>query len=346
MFSASQCVSLAPTAAPALCARSCERICSLGLETSVATSGMKKGGSLASGGGVVGNVILIAGPTASGKSAMALALAEREDRIVVNADSMQVYSVLDVLTARPRAAELARAPHALYGHVHPSEPHSTGAWLRDVRRLAEEGAFAQHAPIFVGGTGLYFRALTEGLSEMPEVPVAIRARWRARLQSEGAQALHALLAREDPATAARLKPGDGQRIMRALEVLEASGRSIEAWQAERGQPTVDAASARRIVIEPLRALLVERIETRLAGMVEAGALREVETLLSLGLDPAMPAMKAIGVREFGMALAGRISSEEAVRLAALSTRQYAKRQSTWFRNQLGPEWERLQSTSF
>jgi tRNA dimethylallyltransferase len=273
---------------------------------------------------------------------MALALAEREKRVIVNADSMQVYSVLDVLTARPGAAELGRAPHLLYGHVHPWQTYSTGAWLRDVGPLAQEGGFAEKSPIFVGGTGLYFRALTEGLSEMPEVPGAIRERWRARLQAEGAHAMHGLLAREDPATAALLKPGDGQRVMRALEVLEASGRSIRAWQAERGQAIVDVASARRIVVEPPRALLTKRIEARLAGMVEAGALLEVEALLALGLDPAMPAMKAIGVREFGMALAGRISLVEAVRHAALATRQYAKRQSTWFRNQLGPDWERLQ----
>lgn len=295
-------------------------------------------------GGGINDAILIAGPTASGKSALALALAERERRIVVNADSMQVYSVLEVLTARPGPAEIARAPHALYGHIHPSQPYSTGAWLRDVRRLTEQGAFAERAPIFIGGTGLYFGALTEGLSEMPEVPGEIRERWRARLQAEGAHALHALLAREDAPAAARLRAGDGQRIVRALEVLEASGRSIMAWQAERGLPLLEAAS-RRIVVEPPRALLRERIEARLGGMIEAGALREVEALLALGLDPAMPAMKAIGVREFGMALAGQIPLAEAVRLAALATRRYAKRQSTWFRNQLGPEWERLAATA-
>jgi tRNA dimethylallyltransferase len=295
--------------------------------------------------GIVKGAILIAGPTASGKSAMALTLAERDEGVIVNADSMQVYSILDVLTARPPAADLGRVPHLLYGHVHPSVNYSTGAWLRDVRRLLAEGSFASRRPVFVGGTGLYFRALTEGLSDMPDVPTEVRARWRSRLEAEGAHELHRLLASDDPATAATLRPGDGQRIIRALEVLEVSGRSILSWQAERGQPLIEAASARLFVIEPPRAVLTERIEARLVRMISQGAVEEVRALLSLGLDPALPAMKAIGVRELGMAIEGHMSLADAVGLAVVATRQYAKRQSTWFRNQLGPEWQRVDTTA-
>jgi tRNA dimethylallyltransferase len=295
------------------------------------------------GNGIIKGAVLIAGPTASGKSAWALALAECDDCVIVNADSMQVYSVLDVLTARPTAAELQRVPHLLYGHVHPSENYSTGAWLRDVRRLAAEGGFASRRPIFVGGTGLYFRALTEGLSEMPDVPAEVRARWRARLEAEGAAELHRLLARDDPTTAAKLRRSDGQRIIRALEVLEVSGRSIRSWQAERGEPIIDAASSRRFVIEPPRPVLVERIEARFARMISQGALDEVKKLHSLRIDPSLPAMKAIGVRELWMALEDLLPLDDAVRLAVTATRQYAKRQSTWFRHQLGREWQRVET---
>jgi tRNA dimethylallyltransferase len=295
------------------------------------------------GSGIIKGAVLIAGPTASGKSAMALALAERHDGVVVNADSMQVYSVLDVLTARPTAAEQARVPHVLYGHVHPSQTYSTGAWLRDVRRIAAEGGFASRRPIFVGGTGLYFRALTEGLSEMPDIPAEVRARWRARLEAEGAVELHRLLARDDPSTAAALRAGDGQRIVRALEVLDVSGRSIRSWQSERGEPMIDAASARRFVIEPPRPVLARRIEARFARMVSQGALDEVRRLLSLRLDPSLPAMKAIGVRELRMVIEELLPLADAVGLAVVATRQYAKRQSTWFRNQLGPDWQRVET---
>jgi tRNA dimethylallyltransferase len=303
-----------------------------------------KGSETLSDDGIVKDAILIAGPTASGKSALALDIAERENGVIVNADSMQVYSVLDVLTARPGPDDLKRAPHELYGHVHPSIAYSTGAWLRDVSRLAGEGRFSNRRPIFVGGTGLYFRALTEGLAEIPGVPDDVRARWRSRLDEEGPARLHELLAREDMEAAKSIRPSDGQRIVRALEVLEASGCSIRAWQAARGRPIVDSATAQRIVIEPPRALLADRIAKRFARMIEAGAMEEVRALLALRLDPGMPAMKAIGVRELGMVSEGRVSLEEAQRLAAIATRQYAKRQSTWFRNQLGPEWQRVEAS--
>lgn len=306
----------------------------------MAISGIKNSGGQA-GEGRVKNAILIAGPTASGKSALALDLAEHNGGVIVNTDSMQVYSVLDVLTARPTAAELARVPHFLYGHVHPSTAYSTGAWLRDLMKLIDGGKFVERPVIFVGGTGLYFRALAEGISEMPDIPQSIRDRWRYELQEQGAAKLHRILLREDSAAGMMLKPTDGQRIVRALEVLDASGRSILEWQAARGRPLIDRASTRFLVIEPDRAELVERIEARFDRMLEKGALDEVRRLAELGLDHDLPAMKAIGVRELQAAMAGELSFPEAIKRAKIATRQYAKRQATWFRHQLGPEWLRL-----
>ncbi|MER9751477.1 tRNA (adenosine(37)-N6)-dimethylallyltransferase MiaA [Mesorhizobium sp. M0140] len=303
-------------------------------------SGMEHSGGQA-GKGRVKNAILIAGPTASGKSALALDLAERRGGVIVNTDSMQGYSVLDVLTARPEAADLARAPHFLYGHVHPATPYSTGAWLRDVRKLIDDGTFSERPVNFVGGTGLYFRALAEGISEMPDIPQQVRDRWRYELKEQGAVKLHSLLLREDSAAAMMLKPTDSQRIVRALEVLDASGRSILEWQAERGQPLIDRESARFLVIEPDRAALVARIDKRFDQMLDKGALDEVKRLAALGLDPELPAMKAIGVRELQAAMAGEIGFPEAIERAKIATRQYSKRQTTWFRHQLGPEWLRL-----
>lgn len=291
--------------------------------------------------GRVKDAILIAGPTASGKSALALELAERKGAVIVNTDSMQGYSVLDVLTARPGAADLARAPHFLYGHVHPATAYSTGAWLRDVMKLIEDGTLSGQPVIFAGGTGLYFRALAEGISEMPDIPQRIRDRWRYELKEQGAVKLHGLLLREDSAAAMMLKPTDSQRIVRALEVLDASGRSIREWQAERGRPLIDRQSARFFVIEPDRAALVDRIEKRFDQMLDKGALDEVKQLSALGLDPELPAMKAIGVRELQAAMAGDIGFPEAIERSKIATRQYAKRQTTWFRHQLGSEWQRL-----
>lgn len=285
------------------------------------------------------NAILIAGPTASGKSALALELAERLGGTIVNADSMQVYSVLNLLTARPRDADLERAPHLLYGHVHPATAYSTGAWLRDVARVAPQ--FSGRPAIFTGGTGLYFRALAEGLSEMPDISGDVRQHWRNLLAEEGPRRLHAMLAEKDPEGAAALRPGDGQRVVRALEVLDASGRTIRAWQAERGRPLVDGATARLLVVEPDRAELVRRIEQRFDRMVEEGVLDEVREFAALRLEPSLPATKAIGLRELEAALDGRIGLEEAISRAKAATRRYAKRQATWFRHQLGPEWRRI-----
>ena len=257
---------------------------------------------------------------------------------------MQVYSILNVLTARPGAHELRRAPHLLYGNVHPATAYSTGAWLRDVMELADQGAFDARRPIFVGGTGLYFRALAEGISDMPDVPAPVRDQWRYRLEEEGPARLHRILFHEDPEAAMSLRPSDGQRIARALEVLEASGRSILKWQAERGRPLVDRSSGRFLVIEPARVELIARIDARFDQMVKAGVADEVKVLSALELDPTLPAMKAIGVREFQAAAAGRMTAEDAIARAKIATRQYAKRQATWFRHQFGPEWRRISGT--
>ncbi|TIO29553.1 MAG: tRNA (adenosine(37)-N6)-dimethylallyltransferase MiaA [Mesorhizobium sp.] len=291
--------------------------------------------------GRVKNAILIAGPTASGKSALALDVAERKGGVIVNTDSMQGYSVLDVLTARPSAAETARVPHYLYGHVHPSTAYSTGAWLRDVTGLIAEGIFSGRPAVFVGGTGLYFRALAEGISDMPDIPPSVRERWRYELKEQGAERLHRVLMHQDPAVAMQLRPTDGQRIVRALEVLDASGRSILEWQAARGQPLIDRDSARFLVIEPDRGELVARIGARFDQMLDKGALDEVRQLMALDLDPNLPAMKAIGVRELQAAMAGHMGFPQAIERAKIATRQYAKRQTTWFKHQLGPEWQRL-----
>ena len=309
-----------------------------GWEISVATSDMERSGK---GEESIRNAILIAGPTASGKSRLALDLARRHGGPVVNTDSMQVYSVLQVLTARPGADDMQYARHLLYGHVHPRTAYSTGAWLREVKALAGGGELARGRPVFVGGTGLYFRALVEGISEMPEIPDTVRERWRYELAQQGPTKLYRILMREDSRAAMSLRPNDGQRIVRALEVLQASGRSILEWQAERGAPMIDVDSARLLVIEPDRGELVARINKRFDTMVESGALDEVKALDALDLDPALPAMKAIGVRELRAVLSGAAGLDEAILHAKIATRQYAKRQSTWFRHQLGPEWRRL-----
>lgn len=286
------------------------------------------------------NAILIAGPTASGKSALALQLAARHGAIV-NADSMQVYSCLRILTARPRDSECAGIPHHLYGHVDPAADYSTGAWLRDVEALLDAGHLQGRRPIFVGGTGLYFRALTEGLSEMPSVPRAVRERWNYRLLEEGAVRLHQLLMRNDPQAAMRIGKTDSQRIVRALEVLDVSGRSIIDWQQSREEPLVDLATAQAIVLDIPRAALVRRIDERLDRMVEEGAVDEVRQLIARGIADDKPAMKAIGVREFRAASQGGLSIEAALAKAKTATHQYAKRQATWFRHQFGPQWRRI-----
>jgi tRNA dimethylallyltransferase len=290
---------------------------------------------------VTRQVILIAGPTASGKSALALRLAEETRGVIINTDSMQVYDVLNLLTARPGPDDLKVAPHYLYGHVPPAIAYSTGRWFSDVERTLNRPELSEKTVIFAGGTGLYFRALLGGLSAVPEIPADVRAYWRQQDAEQGAEKLHAILGRKDPLAASSLRPTDSQRIVRALEVIDASGRSIIAWQKETGRPLINGEAARKIVIAPDRQWLGERIATRFEMMMRGGAPDEVKVLLSLGLSAELPAMRAIGVREISEMLAGRLRIEEAAELATIATRQYAKRQTTWFRNQLGEDWERL-----
>lgn len=213
--------------------------------------------------------------------------------------------------------------------------------MRDVEGLLGDPILRDRPAIFVGGTGLYFRALIEGLAPMPAIPEEVRAYWRGQLAEEGPEALHRILKEKDPETAARLRPTDSQRIARALEVVDASGRPISSWQKERTRPLVDVGSAEKIVLEPDRAVLARRISDRFDNMVAEGALDEVRALNALNLNPALPAAKAIGVPELTAYLAGEISLEEAAVRAKAASRQYAKRQMTWFRHQLGPDWKRI-----
>jgi tRNA dimethylallyltransferase len=282
--------------------------------------------------------ILLAGPTASGKSAIALALAQRIGGVIVNADSMQVYRDLRIITARPAPDEEARVPHRLYGHVDAAETYSAGRWLADARAALAEAEAIDRLPIFTGGTGLYFKLLTGGLAAVPPIPEEIRAGVRARLAAEGAPVLHGELARREPASAARLDPGDRTRIVRALEVLDATGRSLAEWQQGNMPPILDAANCVTVLLALDRAELRRRIEARFDTMLGAGALAEVRALAARNLDPLLPAMKAHGVPCLIRHLRGEISLDEAAAQAKADTRRYAKRQFTWFRNQL-PDWE-------
>ena len=282
--------------------------------------------------------MLIAGPTASGKSALALDLAQKSGGVVINTDSMQVYRDLRVLTARPTAAEEAAVPHRLYGHVDPAINFSAGAWVADAAKVLEDARANQRVPIFVGGTGLYFKALTRGLSAIPPIAAEIRERVRARLEQEGIGALHVELARRDPVSAERLKPRDRTRIARALEVVEATGRSITDWYREGLPPLLPPGSFHALFLSIERDALYARIDARFDAMLKAGALAEVERLAARGLDSLLPAMKAHGVPALTRYLKGEIALSEAAEIARADTRHYAKRQFTWFRHQL-PDFE-------
>ena len=285
----------------------------------------------------VGRAVLIAGPTASGKSALALKLAGKLRGAVINADSMQVYRDLRVITARPSPQEEAQAPHLLFGHVDAAENYSAGKWRRDVAAAAAEAHAAGLVPIIVGGTGLYFKALTGGLAAVPPVPADIRTAIRARLKAEGIAPLYAELKQRDPQTAARLMPNDRSRIPRALEVFEATGRSISDWHREGMPPLIDPARTAKVFLTCERGELVKRISERFDVMLASGALDEVRALAARKLDPMLPSMKAHGVPWLIRHLAGEIALPEAAEGAKMDTRRYAKRQLTWFRNQL-PEW--------
>ncbi|VUD70255.1 tRNA dimethylallyltransferase [Methylobacterium symbioticum] len=280
--------------------------------------------------------ILIAGPTASGKSALASALALRHGGVVVNADSMQVYADLRRLTARPDPAEEARVPHRLYGHVDGGVNYSAGHFSRDVAALLS--ALDGRLPVFVGGTGLYFRALEEGLSDLPPVPEAVRAAVRAAAEGRPTEALHADLAAQDPAGAATLRPSDRARVLRALEILAATGRPIASFHGSRIPGPLSGRPLRKIFLAPDRTELRARIDRRFREMIAGGALDEVVALRERGLDPMLPVMRAHGVPGLIAHLDGRLSLEDAILRGQGDTRAYAKRQFTWFRHQMGTGW--------
>jgi tRNA dimethylallyltransferase len=290
--------------------------------------------------------ILITGPTASGKSALALAFARLHDGMVINADSMQVYDTLKVVTARPDETEMDGIPHRLYGHVPAGAYYSTGDWLREMATLLENLRAEGRMPVVVGGTGLYFKALTGGLANMPVIPAELRDALRARLLAEGPEALHAELEIADRAVADALNPKDGHRIVRALEVVRATGQSIEQYRRKAGPMLIDPDKARKLVVLPERELLHQRIDRRFAQMMDQGAIEEVQALLSLDLPSELPVMKAIGVSQIVAMLAGQMRRDEVIERASAATRQYAKRQMTWFRNQMDQSWERIDPVSY
>jgi len=267
--------------------------------------------------------VLIAGPTASGKSALALALAERLGGAVINADSMQVYRCLRILTARPSAEDEAQVPHRLYGYVGAHEPYSVARWLADIEPL-----LGGPLPIIVGGAGLYFEALTRGLADVPPIAPDIREQVRAM----DAPTLRGALAEQDPDMAAALKPGDRQRLARALEVVLATGRSLAAWKSETAAPLLPPEAVSAFVLSPPRADLHAAIDRRFAAMMEGGAVEEVRALEALGLPEEAPVLKALGVAPLRALLAGATTPEGALEAGQAASRRYAKRQLTWFRN--------------
>ena len=283
------------------------------------------------------SAVLIAGPTASGKSALAIRLAQRLGGTVINADSMQVYRDLRVLTARPTPEEEAQAPHLLFGHVDGAENYSVGRWLEDAGAAIVAVRAQGRVPILTGGTGLYFKALVRGLSDIPAVPAEVRAEVRARAEGRTPEALHAELAALDPETAARLRPTDPQRVIRALEVFAATGQPLASFQSARQAPVLEPGTWRGYFLAPERQALYARIDARFDAMVEAGALDEVRALAARGLDPALPVMRAHGVPGLIAYLRGDSDLAAAIERGKSDTRHYSKRQYTFVRHQL-PEF--------
>ncbi len=282
-------------------------------------------------------IILLAGPTASGKSALGIAIAEKVNGTIINADSMQVYRDLRVLTARPTDEEMRQVPHRLYGVLDGATHGTAAVWVDLAKQAIAETIAEGRVPILLGGTGMYLRSLFEGLAEIPPIAAEIRAAARGKLAEEGAEGLHAALAVADPQTAASLKPGDSQRLVRAWEVLQATGRGLADWQAAPAGPGL-ANPVFRLLLQPPRDRLYARIDRRFEGMIDAGALDEAKAVLAREDIPAdAPMRKAHGLPELIQYLKGEISLAEAVRVGQLNTRHYAKRQTTWFRHQFSPD---------
>jgi tRNA dimethylallyltransferase len=281
------------------------------------------------------DAVLIAGPTASGKSVLAMALAEHLGGTIINADSMQVYAELSVLTARPSVADEMRIPHRLYGHVKASDRYSVGRYQEDAAAALAEARSEKRVAIFTGGTGLYFGALISGLSPIPPVSADIRDSVRRRFDTLGREAFFGELARRDPASAGKLRVSDTQRILRAAAVLEATGRPLAEWQAISGTAVLAGLRVARLILAPPREVLFERIDRRFEAMVAGGGLEEARLLL--GLDPHLPAARALGIAQLQEYLHGRATLENAIAEAQMVTRRYVKRQMTWFRNRM-KEW--------
>jgi tRNA dimethylallyltransferase len=283
-------------------------------------------------------VTLIAGPTASGKSALALQRARETGAAIVNADSQQLYADLRILSARPSAEDEGQAEHRLYGVADAADAWSVGRWARAVAPLLAELRAQERPALIVGGTGLYFTALTKGIADIPDVPASARDAAQETYDFLGEDALRARLSERDPRAAAAIAPGDRQRLTRAWAVLETTGRALSDWQAET-RPLLTPGTYDRLVIEPERAALYANCDRRVGLMVEQGALDEVRALTRRRLDPDLPAMKAVGVRDFAAHLKGKVTLDEAMDAVRQATRNYAKRQLTWFRNQT-PDWPR------
>lgn len=278
------------------------------------------------------DAVLIAGPTASGKSAHALALAQEIGGVVINANSMQVYREAPILTAQPSDADKALVPHLLYGHVGVEEAYSVGAWRADAIKALAEARAMHRTPVFVGGTGLYFMALTDGLADVPPTPPEIRDAARALLDDIGVEALHARLTDRDPLTASRLRSTDPQRVLRAFEVFEATGRPLAEWQSAPAEPVLKDKRIAAFVLDPPRPELRARIAARFEAMMDQGGLEEAQKLSSL--DPTLPAAKLLGLRPLQALAAGTLTRAEALDAAITATRQFAKRQMTWFRHRM------------
>jgi tRNA dimethylallyltransferase len=278
------------------------------------------------------DAVLIAGPTTSGKSAAALALAEEIGGVVINADSMQVYREAPILTAQPSAEDRARAPHLLYGHIGVRDAYSVGHWRSDAIAALAEARAMKRMPIFVGGTGMYFMALTDGLADVPPTPPEIRDAARALLDDIGVEALHARLTERDPLTAAKLRATDPQRVLRAFEVFEATGRPLAQWQGAPADPVLKDSRIAAFVLDPPRSEIRARIAARFEAMVDGGGLEEACALE--GLDPALPAAKLLGLRPLQALAGGTLTRAEALDAAITGTRQFAKRQMTWFRHRM------------
>ncbi len=289
-----------------------------------------------------GPVALIAGPTASGKSRLALRLAEECNGIVMNCDASQVYADLALLSARPDADEMARAPHRLFGHIDGAEACSAARWAQEAKAAIAEAHAIGKLPVLVGGTGLYIRTLIDGIAPVPEIDPAIRASIRERDVAQN----HAELAREDPEAAARLNQADTTRVARALEVIRSTGRPLRAWQGEMTGGIGDRITLHPLILLPDRQWLIERCDARFDAMIAGGAVEEVRALLSRNLSPDLPVMRAIGVRPIAEWLSGKIDDAAMADQAKLDTRRYAKRQYTWFANQSPPDWPRANEMQY